>query len=711
MKKRAKICFYIFLVCAFCALGILGYFVFNDGQEKVMLGSRKFVTFNQVPGAVTYSISVNTDDDVNTNNYVAKYRVEKTETETENEFAFKIEVLSKENVKIAEETYTQTITSENSKSNTINCVIKDYTINFYDGEGQVIDTKTFEKQSLKEQNRNIFCCVISEYFESIFVKDGKYDIIFCAYDDNGQEIEDSQKEIEYDYYAYYQEDFERRADYYINGAWYNYVISSEEELTKLVWHTILYRQNNVSFYVKTENITPKNINSLVVKAINNYPEYDGLKLASYFATMEENVGRLENFNYYLEEQFTKTYKELETGEEKSNAYNKALKELHKKDENYCFDNYIIGEIDLDGRSFDIDSAVDEVLVNNSEQLFMVVQYGAKPIFSEDATVAETIYENAKTVLKQINNSDSLTDYEKALNIYRYICSNIVYDYVTYEYMAIKNDFSIQSFGNYACFYLEGALYDLENQYAVCDGLAKAYTLLCNIEGIDCVKVNGEVIGEGNHAWNKVNLVDEKYSVDGWYLVDPTWGVATYAGYNEEEDKEEYFEIITHTYFLNSDLGNREVFFEGEVADKAKEYEYYKSVEYSYALKNGDYYIESDEELADIFGYAQHKLSLGKNSFVLEIKVDDDYRLLNSENLIDKFIELTVTRQELEEEIEKANKKGNEALAEVWQDQLDVVNASIQSWFEGNGIFATTGYEWFMGILSNDVLIFRFYSLG
>ena len=42
-----------------------------------MIGSRKFVTFNEVPGAVTYSLSAEN----NTQNYVANYKVKKTATE------------------------------------------------------------------------------------------------------------------------------------------------------------------------------------------------------------------------------------------------------------------------------------------------------------------------------------------------------------------------------------------------------------------------------------------------------------------------------------------------------------------------------------------------------------------------------------------------------------------------------------------------------
>jgi hypothetical protein len=82
MKKRAKICFYIFVICAFCALGILGYFVFNDNGDNVMVGSRKFVTFNEVPGATSYSVSVKDSESLEYSDYVANYKVTKPATTT-----------------------------------------------------------------------------------------------------------------------------------------------------------------------------------------------------------------------------------------------------------------------------------------------------------------------------------------------------------------------------------------------------------------------------------------------------------------------------------------------------------------------------------------------------------------------------------------------------------------------------------------------------
>ena len=226
MKKRAKICFYIFVICAFCALGILGYFVFNDNGDNVMVGSRKFVTFNEVPGAASYSLSVKDSNSQDYSDYVANYRVYKTATSNKGEYSFKIEVLDKNNVKLAQETYIQEITSENNENNTIDCIIKDYTVDFFNQDGEVIYTRTFLTQTLENQNKNMFCCIVSEYFETLFNKDGKYNIKFSAYDEDGNLIKNFEKD--YDYEAYYEQEFERREKFYINGEWYNYIISSEE---------------------------------------------------------------------------------------------------------------------------------------------------------------------------------------------------------------------------------------------------------------------------------------------------------------------------------------------------------------------------------------------------------------------------------------------------------------------------------------------------
>lgn len=70
--------------------------------------------------------------------------------------------------------------------------------------------------------------------------------------------------------------------------------------------------------------------------------------------------------------------------------------------------------------------------------------------------------------------------------------------------------------------------------SVCDGYAKAFKLLCYLNGIDCVRVCGSA-GGGNHAWNKVK-------VNGaWYNIDVTW-----------DDPVSSRPVLRYDYFLISD---------------------------------------------------------------------------------------------------------------------------------------------------------------
>lgn len=55
--------------------------------------------------------------------------------------------------------------------------------------------------------------------------------------------------------------------------------------------------------------------------------------------------------------------------------------------------------------------------------------------------------------------------------------------------------------------------------AVCEGYSKAYLLLCELGGLDCLTVLGDTFENGAatpHMWNKLCLDDE------WYNVDVTW---------------------------------------------------------------------------------------------------------------------------------------------------------------------------------------------
>ena len=631
MKKRTQICFYIFVVCAFVALGIIGYFILRPGSDEVMVGSKKFVTFNalDVPECSSYLIEV-TNSDNESDSAVYSFTKEKVNDST---YKFNT-IVTKDEQEIAEESYTQEITNVNSETDKINCNIKEYTVKLLNSIGQgEEDSIVYEyvDQTLENVDKDIFCVIVSEYFDDIFDLDGKYTISCTPQNDEGQPIDETE-EVEFDYVAYYEQDFLRRDDFYYNGEYYDYVIESVDELDALVAYAILYRYEDLSFYVKTNAIKSSNINSLVIDAAIDYPEYDALQNQDAYASMKQQIGYLQDFNYYLDENFTKTYLDLKSEDEA--VYLESLEILHTKDTLFK-QEYIREESDTP-RTFPIDSAENEVVVYNTEQLFMVVQSGAKPKFIEgESDIASQVYENAREILKEINNSDNLSDYEKALNIYRYIVSNIVYDHVLYKYMELKGDFSIRSFGNYSAFYLEGVFYDfdgLDTQFAVCDGLAKAYSLMCNIEGIECVKVNGNILGQGNHAWNKIYLeAEEEYNLEtGYYYVDTTWGEGSYS--EQDYGRTSYTQFLTHTYFLFSqDYTERVIEYEYDLempeGTEAGEYNYYTDSTLGEGI---NLYIDSDEDLLSTLEFVRDNLASQTSNYLLELYISKDYLMEGSQ---------------------------------------------------------------------------------
>lgn len=244
-------------------------------------------------------------------------------------------------------------------------------------------------------------------------------------------------------------------------------------------------------------------------------------------------------------------------------------------------------------------------VDTSEQLYWAVENKVTPIVVEGSR-AELIYQMAKDVLKEIIHPD-MTDYEKALSIFDWITVNTIYDSGDIENIHYLTKASGQKtiyITDSPSYYLEGVFITGE---AVCDGFSKAYSLLCNMEGIECIRIAG-MAGTGGrvgaHAWNIVGI-------DGnYYLVDITW----------TEIKAEYLnapggkEYLTHKYFLFTNDSNtpthrahphREKFF--NYSTSLSNYSYYKNTEVTYKNQNGtsiteDFVIESDTELHNLMHY-------------------------------------------------------------------------------------------------------------
>lgn len=100
--------------------------------------------------------------------------------------------------------------------------------------------------------------------------------------------------------------------------------------------------------------------------------------------------------------------------------------------------------------------------------------------------------------------DCTSDYEKALAAHDYIVKNCTYNKVAIDNGTLYDD----DFSAYGV---------LLKKMAVCEGYAKAFKLLMDIAGIECIIVTGTV-GESNtpHAWNMVKLDNEWYHIDVTY---------------------------------------------------------------------------------------------------------------------------------------------------------------------------------------------------
>ena len=95
-----------------------------------------------------------------------------------------------------------------------------------------------------------------------------------------------------------------------------------------------------------------------------------------------------------------------------------------------------------------------------------------------------------------------SEYERELYANNYLIDNCVYD------EEAAGDHTVIAHENDAY----GAIVDGK---AVCEGYSRAFQILCNRMGLDCVSIAG-VADEVGHEWNCVKLDGE------WYQVDVTW---------------------------------------------------------------------------------------------------------------------------------------------------------------------------------------------
>ena len=240
--------------------------------------------------------------------------------------------------------------------------------------------------------------------------------------------------------------------------------------------------------------------------------------------------------------------------------------------------------------FYIDKLSKTYPASTTNQLLYVVEHGYKPICSSQAL---TIYNKAKDVLRNIV-TDEMGDFEKVERIFQYLVMNIKYDFnvlnapLDWEY--------------YDAYFMEGVF---NNQKAVCDGIAKAMVLLCNIEGIPCVEVSGN-----SHAWCEVKVKNH------WFVIDATHGNVHIEGTNNS--------VIDYSEFLISkDLKQEKGYTSKEFANINCDliYPYFETLETIY-YTTYSFIVTSAEDLAYLWKYAEVKES-NLSDFSVNFKVETD----------------------------------------------------------------------------------------
>lgn len=231
-----------------------------------------------------------------------------------------------------------------------------------------------------------------------------------------------------------------------------------------------------------------------------------------------------------------------------------------------------------------------VNVSTAEQLYYAAINGMRPNPTTDGVL--NLYNKALSVVNSIIDG-GMTDLEKALAFFDWLTTNVSYDT---ELAALSADPSGELY-RYAGFGLEGVF---NYRSAVCDGISKAFSLLCAIEGIATVRVTGAVNGSG-HAWNKVLIGDV------WYVVDATNGTLVNGGTL----------YANHSYFLLSDEDYAAMFNSvveyGEFPRATVAYDYYKDY-----VKDGlTHYVSTAEELSALINAAPTNVAV-------DIKFDEEF---------------------------------------------------------------------------------------
>ncbi|XP_070546250.1 kyphoscoliosis peptidase-like [Ptychodera flava] len=179
-----------------------------------------------------------------------------------------------------------------------------------------------------------------------------------------------------------------------------------------------------------------------------------------------------------------------------------------------------------------------------EKRKLIPNYDRMRVLDQHALKAPKRLKNSPKDLVSYLLKPAKNDLERYRLLFRWEAQNVDYD--------VEGYYS----GNYGDNSPEGVL---KNGKSVCEGYGGLYKYLCELAGLECVKLSGSSKGgdykpgdvfpiidgkvKTDHAWNKIKI-------DGdWYLCDCTWAAGT-VGFDKDCGENKYKRCWNEYYFLS-----------------------------------------------------------------------------------------------------------------------------------------------------------------
>ena len=395
---------------------------------------------------------------------------------------------------------------------------------------------------------------------------------------------------------------------YMNTA-FDLCADSVAELKSLLFYVLYYRIEDINFYI---SYLGTNINVISNEIYDQMDLYDEIKSISYQVSILGDLITLKT-----------TFKHPNTPSIAASGNVDVTQDTSVKPLSYA------GEYEKRADDFDdflINTRAKSLVVFNSDQLYVALQNGYKPVFTSTNSPARAVYEQGKEILKDIVATD-MTELQKLNAIYDWLSYTVKYDYnllnLTEKLEGSEGTGAQSELSKYDGFYIEGVLFD--DGQAVCDGISKTMVMLASIENITIYKVSGKA-GGGNHAWNKVKL-DLNDLVPGkeWYTMDVTWGDSGW----HNSAKTKYTEYLAHTYYLVTDdmiTNNQHQELSPKTDVSNTEFNYYQNTTLTYNTTTVDLYIENSTQLNNLLyvieglGITGLDFELGYNELLINTKL-------------------------------------------------------------------------------------------